>query len=234
VASLGAGAAGYRCTVTPRTLTRRCRVPMADGFDTSIGAAFIATLAELQIALPGWRVPLRESVARMGLNPFTKEPLLFPNTRDPGPDEAPSVPLTLPFQCMALPAVEDWEDRYLALDFTLSNEPGITPADREAGRELEVMLARGLCDEPLFGGMNQEGDPRFLYSVPERIVERLATLPAEDLPNMLRAWNRRSRSANALEDLHGLRDLAVAALSQRRLMFIWQVHAYFRAEPRKH
>lgn len=90
------------------------------------------------------------------------------------------------------------------------------------------MLARGLYEEPLFGGSNHTGDPRFLLSVPRRVVDALTSLPTEKLPDLLREWNVRSASPSSLKDLAALRDLALAARTQRRLMFIWQVHPYHR------
>jgi hypothetical protein len=207
---------------------------MVHGFDTSVGAAFIATIAESHRALPGWRVPLPSPVDRMGINPFTKEPVLFRGTRDPGPDGKPLVPPSLPFQCVLLPPVEDWENRYLALDFTLSHESGLTVADRDSDdgfdREVEIMEERRLCDEPLYGGLDQDGDPRFLWTVPARIFSPLANLAQEDVAGTLREWNNRSQSPNAVEDLEDLRELSLAAVSQARDMFIWQVHAYFRSK----
>lgn len=198
------------------------------GFKTSVGAAFIATFDELRTALPGWRVPLPAPVKRMGLNPFTQEPLLIPSTRDPGPDVAPDIPSTLSFQAVLLPAVEDWEDRYLALDFALSQEPGLAAAERDTDVELQRMLDRGLCEEPLFGGSSRVGDPRFLTSVPERIVAALSSLSTEAVPELLDEWNRRSASPSSLATLHALRELALLAIAQGRLMFIWQVHPYHR------
>jgi len=198
------------------------------GFKTSVGAAFIATLPELQTALPGWRLPLPAPVQRMGLNPFTQEPLLIPSTRDPGPDVAPEVPSTLPFQAVLLPAVEDWEDRYLALDFAISREPGLSAAQRDTDVELQTMLDRGLCEEPLLGGLNRVDDPRFLTSVPERIVAALSSSPTEAVPELLDEWNRRSSSPSTLATLNALRELALSAVAQGRLMFIWQVHPFHR------
>lgn len=201
---------------------------LAIGFQTSVGAAFIATLDELREALPGWRVPLPAPIKRIGVNPFTRERLLLPSTRDPGPDVAPGVPATLPFQATLLPPVEDWEDRYLALDFAIGREPGLTEVEREGDAELETMLRRGLCEEPLLGGLNSIGDPRYLTAVPERIIDALATLAAEHVPHLLREWNARSASPSTADDLLALRDLAICAKSQGRAMFVWQIHPYHR------
>jgi len=198
------------------------------GFKTSVGAAFIATFHELETALPGWRAPLPTPVKRMGLNPFTQEPLQLPATRDPGPDVAPDVPSTLPFQAVLLPAVEDWEARYLALDFAISREPGLSSIDRDADVELQTMHARGLCEEPLFGGLDRVDDPRFLTSVPERIVAALSSVSTEAVAALLDEWNRRAPSPSTLAQLNALRELALLAIAQGRLMFIWQVHPYHR------
>jgi hypothetical protein len=94
--------------------------------------------------------------------------------------------------------------------------------------ELDDRLSeRGLNREALFGGMH-EGDPHWLYVLPDQLVERLASIEAADMALELEEWNRRSPSKNAFDDLSGLSALARRALTSGRAMFVWLPHPTFR------
>ena len=202
---------------------------MRSGFSTAVGAAFVASTEELRAALPGWRVPLAKPIRRKGRNPFTGEPMWIESTRDPGSDTPAPVPRRLPFECIRLPSLELWEACYLALDLALSREPGLDAA-AHGDDWLDVAAERGLCEEALYGGMDNAGDPRFLWIVPARITSRLAAIRTEDIDAELREWNRRSPERMTEQHLEDLVGIASAAVAQRRSLFLWLEHPLHRAD----
>jgi hypothetical protein len=92
------------------------------------------------------------------------------------------------------------------------------------------MEERGLMEQPLFGGLAR-GNPRFLWCVPSRVVERLAAIATSALAKEVAEWNARSPSPNGARDLAQLRALAVAAMEEEKEMFIWLVHPTHRGDP---
>jgi hypothetical protein len=143
----------------------------------------------------------------------------------------------LPFEHVLVPRhAEDWEARYLALDLALDSDPARAPWDAENHdidyAELDRMMKRRrLIDEPLSAGggdPNASNDPRWLYLVPRRMVDKLAAIAPVDMPTMLAEWNARSPSKNAADDLEGLSELAARAIASKRDMFAWLCHPTLR------
>jgi hypothetical protein len=194
-------------------------VPPAS-FETDRPACFIATFSELRTALPDWRVPLPSPIARVGKNPLTGKPLTV-STRDPGPDEPTRVPRVLAFEHALLPNEEDWEHRYIALDLALSGEAARAPDFADWEGVAEQLEARGLHEDALLGGAVDAGDPRWVVTVPRRLVAGLRELDDRQLPRLLDEWNSRSPSASAEEDLRDLWMLARRATAQGQGMFLW-------------
>jgi len=120
-----------------------------DSLDTRKFAAFIATRAELAAALPGWRAPLSEPGDRYGLG--TRLGRYVFRTKDPEPGAVAPVPATLPFPSVRLPPKEDWEQRYVALDFALRREKEFSEDEWETRDFWQTMEKRQLFEEPLFG-----------------------------------------------------------------------------------
>ena len=194
-------------------------------FPTSGGALFSARLEQLTQQLPGWRVPLPEYQRRTVTNPFTGELIPDVLTRDPGPRTQPGIPERLVFPCVRLPAREDWEENYLALDLALSAVPPLSASDWEDGW-FELMLERGLLEEALFGGLDEVGETWQLHEVPPRLVERLLELQPVDLRAMADAWLARCNTpADAPEQyLAQFCELARQAQRTNARMFSWNVH----------
>jgi len=193
-------------------------------FRTGQGAMFAATLAELAAQLPGWRMALPEAQRRTIQNPFTGDSIPNVLTRDPGPETNPRRPRVLAFPCVLLPSREDWEQIYFALDLALSGEP---PLARETWEDnwLPAMQARGLLDTPLFGGLDNLHDPRELYEVPARLVERLRALSAGDLDAAAQAWQARcyQKTDAPSDDLARFCELARVASSNGQRLFTWNI-----------
>jgi hypothetical protein len=203
--------------------TVRAYVPDAvppSSFKTDRPACFLATFAELRAALPDWRVPLSSAVARLTKNPFTGKPLTA-RTRDPGPDNPARIPSFLPFDHALLPNEEDWEHRYIALDLALSGEAARAPNFDDWEGVTERLEARGLNEDALLGGAVDAGDPRWVVTVPRRLVAGLCELELGQLPRLLGEWNSRSPSASTEEDLRDLWLLARRSTAQERGMFLW-------------
>ncbi len=193
-------------------------------FRTGQGAMFAATLDQLVQQLPGWRMALPEAARRTIQNPFTGESIPNVLTKDPGPETNPRKPRVLAFPCVLLPSREDWEQLYFALDLALSGEG---PLAREAweDRWLAEMQQRGLLETPLFGGADNIHDPRELYEVPARLVERLLALPASELDAMAQAWQARCyQKPDAPSDyLARFCALARAAAANGQRLFTWNI-----------
>lgn len=207
-------------------------VTVASEFSSSDGALFVATLAQLMTQLPGWRVPLAEPERRAVTNPFTGELIPDVLTTDPGPPTHPAIPLKFPFPCVLLPSREDWEQNLLALDLALSGEPRLPDEVWEDGW-FELMFERGLCEQPLLGGDDDVGDPRYMYEVPERLTERLLQLRASDVDLVAKAWLARcwESAAGPAEYLSRFCELARLAASTNGRLFSWNIHPLHRAQP---
>lgn len=143
-------------------------------------------------------------------------------TLDPGPHVYPpvyaKVPPTLPFEHALPPNEEDWESRYLALDYALSNAPARAPEFFEYDALDDAMRPRGLVSPALLGG-----EEAWIWVVPSRIIAALGALEKASLASTLDGWNQRSPAQNRPEDLVALSELARNATAARRDMFLWVI-----------
>jgi hypothetical protein len=166
----------------------------------------------------------------MGTNPFTGEAMTVAPSCDPGPRTSPPVPARLPFEHFVLPSDEHWERHYLALDLALSDEAPLENAqwdDDDAW--VGVMDSRGLCEEPLYGGCDSD-DPKYLWRVPTRLVERFAALDSASIEPLARAWSLHSPSPPAEPERFLLlfAELARAGTTRAKGMYVWEIHPYYR------
>lgn len=204
---------------------------ISSGFATSVDASFIAAFDELRAALPGWRVPLPQPERRTVHNPFTGEAISGVVTRDPGPGDRPPIPERLPFSCLLLPSCECWERHYLALDLASSVAPAPTEEDWED--YIGLMWKRDLMREPLFGGLDNPGEPYSLTEVPGRLFLHLAELTnatASRLANDWMAYCPDAPAYSVISCLNALRELAQLARRERRRLYMWNIHPYYRAD----
>lgn len=204
-------------------------------FPTLVDAAFVASFEELCAGLPGWRIPLAEPEWKTVTNPFTGERMSSVLTRDPGPRSGPPIPERLPFRCVVLPSCEFWERHYLALDLAVSAAP-ILSEEQWRDQYLRIMVDRDLTNEPLFGGMDDPGEPYSLSQMPEPLIARLAEMNNLDVPNLVERWLvycPDSLSYSAFACLQALQSLARFAGAENRKVFLWNVHPYYRADSGK-
>jgi hypothetical protein len=186
-------------------------------FETQRVAAFLASRAELQAALPGWRTPLPEPGERTGVNPFTGAPVRVMRTRDPQPGVPVPVPESLPFEHILLPDRDDWISDYVVLDLVLFGESDISVPEWDADANFVVLMkGRGLFESPLHGRSG-----RLLLTVPSRVVLALNAMEDRELGRVLAEWNARSSSQNTREELTQFWQLARRATEQGRELFLW-------------
>lgn len=175
---------------------------MSEGFDTRFSAVFVAAPAAIAAALPGWRE--RTPLERLGWQP-----------------EAP-LPESLPFPHVRLAQrdADAWEERWLALDLALADDPRVVPwsdADDEVDHEkvFELVHDRGLVREPLTRGGDDHTTK--LHSVPSRLRTALAGARPR-LDAIARACNEKLAGSFTREHLNALVALAERADGE---LYVW-------------
>jgi hypothetical protein len=192
---------------------------MQEGFDARRCATFRATRCSLSEALPGWRT--FTVVDKLQWQP-----------------EAP-VPSRLPFDHVLLPrGAEDWEARWLELDYALSGER-VGPMSWDATGDVEwSIVARAMRDreldrEPLSRGGDGLEDPRWVLAVPSRLTKLLAELSqggqgSGRLGELASRWDAGCPSGNDRDHLVELADLARRAIERKEEIFVWLCHTTLR------
>ncbi|MDB4946994.1 MAG: hypothetical protein JWP97_6528 [Labilithrix sp.] len=166
---------------------------------------FLASMAELRTACPGWKDPLPHAVKRTVVNPFTKQPREITTT---SPDPAD------PFEPGAALHAN------LAPLFRVDLK-GLSTADIEElvrvvleGPELE---AADVYEFPLHGPPESE---EVILRTPQLLVDRLARMNPDALEACLEKWNE-ATDTNLGEYLAALADLARRAVAENRQVFMW-------------
>jgi hypothetical protein len=134
-----------------------------------------------------------------------------------------------------LPSCELWERHYLALDLAVSTAAKLSEEQWE-DEYLHIMIDRDLATEPLFGGLDDPGEPYFLSVMPERFLSRIAAIDDADLISLAERWREQSPfslSYSAFACLEALCSLARFARAENREVFIWNIHPYYRADSGK-
>jgi hypothetical protein len=92
------------------------------------------------------------------------------------------------------------------------------------------MYERGLFVEPLFGGTDDIGDPRDLFDVPSRILERLVELSSGAIRSMADEWSLRccTPPSDPVDFLSTFCALAQHALSVGGKLYCWNIHPLHR------